>query len=187
MNVVRTPPLRSRNGYSLVELIVALSVVGLVLGVGTAAFLGVADRGRTLIGAAERRDLLANFEALVRSTLGNLDMSRPPALEGGATDVRYRSWCVTTERWLERCHVTLASISDSAGPAIVMTQHVESRNGSVRLGPWKTPVPDNVSFIYLADPASGGRWTASWTAPSLPYAVGLVTGPDTLILPVGQR
>ena len=92
-------------GFTLVEVMVAVVVIGVVL-VGARAMLGqIADDAGRISGAAAEADREANADALLRAVAGRLEVSPVPErevrFEGQPDGARFHSWCEVPDGWLE--------------------------------------------------------------------------------------
>lgn len=172
-------------GFTLVEVMVAVAVIGVVL-VGARTMLGqIADDADRIGAAAREADRDANAEALLRAIVGRVDVS-PGAgteirFEGEPQGARFHSWCEVPDGWLEACRVSLGFIELEGASALVLRlstgELVPLRRG-LRAG----------EIVYLRDAAAGGRWVRSWGATiTAPQALGIVVDGDTTIVRIGER
>ena len=174
-----------RRGFTLVEVMVALVVMGVVL-VGARTMLGqIADDADRITAAAADADREANAEALLRAVAGRLELSATPAdsarLEGEPRGMRFRSWCEVPDGWLERCRASLGFIQVDGGNVLALRlstgELVQLRRG-FRTG----------ELVYLRDAGDGGDWAGRWsTRLAAPLAIGIVIDGDTTIVPIGER
>lgn len=174
-----------RAGFTLVEVMVALVVMGVVL-VGARTMLGqIADDADRIAGAAREADRDANAEGLLRAVAGRLDVS-PVAgsqirFEGDVQGARFHSWCEVPDGWLERCDATLGFIQLEGAPALALSlstgETVPLRRG-FRTG----------EILYLREAGNGGDWVKTWGATiTAPLAFGIVADGDTAIIRIGER
>jgi prepilin-type N-terminal cleavage/methylation domain-containing protein len=181
----RRPPPSARAGFTLVEVMVAVVVMGVVL-VGARAMVGqIADDADRIAAAARQADRDANAEALLRTVVGRLDLTAvqgpEPRFEGEPNGARFHSWCDVPDGWLERCEASLGIVQLDSAPALVL-----------RLTPGEV-VPLRRGFqsgeiLYLRDAGNGGSWVRSWGASmNAPLALGLAVDGDTLIVRIGER
>jgi prepilin-type N-terminal cleavage/methylation domain-containing protein len=172
---------RGSSGFTVIELIVALTIAGIAL-VGAALLLEqVAAIGDRVVGQAAAHDRAGNLERLLRATLRQYTpiADSVPSFDGREDHLWLATWCATASGWQERCDATVAIDSIRGRPVIALalsTGETEVlRDGFGR-----------AAFRYLRDPAAGGSWLRSWgRSTSAPAAVGIVVDTDTLILPVG--
>jgi prepilin-type N-terminal cleavage/methylation domain-containing protein len=179
------PPRRRPAGFTLVEVMVAVVVIGVVL-VGARTMLGqIADDADRISGAAAEADRVANADALLRAVAGRLEVSPVPGdevrFEGQPDGVRFHSWCEVPDGWLERCEASLGFVHLDDGSALVLRlstgEMVPLRRG-LRSG----------EILYLRDAAQGGAWVRTWDGGILPpVALGVVVDGDTSIIRIGER
>ena len=166
-------------GFTLLEVLIALTVGGMALGAAAALLHGLGERAESLDGAVARHDRAANAERLMRSLFANLDL-RPeaaPAAEGDERSVRVQSWCPTSHGWLAPCRGRLFFDSSDGGVAL----RIELAGAGV--GPVTMILRRGLAgrFRYLLDPAYGGSWTDTWSAVTVPAAVQMIMDADTIL------
>lgn len=172
-------------GFTLVEVMVAVVVIGVVL-VGARIMLGqLADDADRITGAAAEADREANADALLRAVAGRLEVSPAPArqlpFEGQPDGVRFHSWCQVPDGWLERCQASLGFVRLDDGAAVVL------RLSTGEMVPLRRGVGRG-EILYLRDAALGGAWVKSWGASiTAPAALGVVADGDTSIIRIGER
>jgi hypothetical protein len=168
-----------------VEVMVALTVIGIVL-VGARTMLGqIADDADRITAAAAEADRDANAEALLRTVAGRLEVSASPGdtarLEGEAHGMRFSSWCEVPDGWLERCRASLGFIQVDGGTMLAL------RLSTGELVPLRRGFGEG-ELVYLRDAGNGGTWVRRWvTTLTAPLAVGIVIDGDTTIVPIGER
>lgn len=171
-----------RSGFTLIELIVVIAMLGLILlGIRSMlhAMMDSEDRLSTRARDAERAGV---GERQLRDVLGRVTMvsTGDANFSGDADEMRFRTWCESAYGWLERCELLLTRRRTARGSAIVA-----SVDGTT-LGSWLT-APD-LELRYLDGALEAGRWLPGWgRAVDLPRAVGFVRPGDTLVVPVGAR
>ncbi|MGH7334195.1 MAG: PulJ/GspJ family protein [Candidatus Rokuibacteriota bacterium] len=172
---------RVANGFTLIEVMVALMIGGMALAGAAALLSGLAERAEAIRTAAARVDREANAERVLRSLLANLELSpdTSPSWVGDPRSARFRAWCDTPAGWPGRCAVRLF-FQDSGGVGSLRLELIgaepsvtELRRG-FRAG----------HFRYLVNAGQGGQWTTRWSHPVPPAAVAVITGNDTLLLTV---
>lgn len=172
-------------GFTLVEVMVAVVVIGVVL-VGARTMLGqLADDADRITGAAADADRDANADALLRAIAGRLEVSPVPErevrFEGQPDGARFHSWCQVPDGWLERCEVSLGFVRLDDGSALVL------RLSTGEMVPLRRGVGRG-EILYLRDAAQGGAWMKSWGASiTAPVALGVVVDGDTSIIRIGER
>lgn len=175
----------ARAGFTLVEVMVALVVMGVVV-VGARTMLGqVADDADRITAASAEADREANAELLLRTVVGRLDVARIPGretrFEGEPRGARFQTWCEVPDGWLERCEASLGFIELNGENALALrlsTGEVIALRRGFQTG----------EMTYLRDAADGGAWVRRWGASiTAPLALGIVVDGDTTIVRVGER
>src|SRR5947208_2481554 len=102
-------PTSTMAGFTLIEVLVALTIGALVVLVAHQLFAAVADRGRTLIEAQRTLDRSTNARRWLKSTFLSLDVGTDGAggFDGRPDHVAFSTWLVTSDGWFERRQVTL--------------------------------------------------------------------------------
>ena len=179
-----------RRGFTLIEVIVALTIGALVVLVAHQLFAAVADRGRTLIEAQTTFDRRANARRWLKATFLSLDVGTDGAVgfDGRPDHAAFSTWLLTPDGWFERRQVTLSAeqgrlrAAVTPGTAIALSDSVtdvqfdyllepgaESNCTSVTLS--ESAMAD-VQFDYLLEPGAESRWVREWVSPvSAPVAV----------------
>jgi prepilin-type N-terminal cleavage/methylation domain-containing protein len=111
----------SRRGFTLLEVLVALAVSGVVVLGARMMLVQLADENDRLLGAATAADRRANAERLLRALVGQLEVgtSKGTEFEGEERITRFTSWCRVPAGWLERCRAAIAVDSLGSSPALV--------------------------------------------------------------------
>jgi prepilin-type N-terminal cleavage/methylation domain-containing protein len=167
-------------GFTLIEVMVALAIAGLVVLAAHRIFTGVADGAQAVAAARERLDHEANARRWLKATFLSLD----PPFEGHVDRLSFTSWQLGTGGWFEPQHTELRQDDDrfvaaGASPLVL-------RNGV-----------SDVAFDYLLDPGADTKWVREWVSPvSAPLAIRLriagcgkrdATCVDTLLFLVKER
>lgn len=174
-----------RAGFTLVEVMVALVVMGVVL-VGARTMLGqIADDADRITAATTNADREANAEGLLRTIAGRLDVSPVPGrevrFEGEPQGMRFASWCEVPDGWLERCDASLGFIQLEGENVLAL------RLSTGEMVPLRRGFGAG-ELVYLRDAAAGGEWVRSWGASiTAPLAVGVVVDGDTTLVAIGER
>lgn len=173
-----------RAGFTLIEVLVALVLGGIILLVVHASLGQLANGERLTVAAATESDRVANGERLLRALVGRVDGATavPGAVQGTAEETDLTTWCEVPRGWLEHCHVRLSFASGEDGPALRV--RLPGSHPSVALiAGFRTG-----RFLYLSDAHNGGTWLTDWPSKlTTPLALGVVLDRDTLILPIGER
>src|SRR5437867_11053473 len=90
-----------RRGFTLVELLLALALGGLVVLMAQRVSAGVTDGARRLSETQEALDRRANARRLLVALVGSLDigMSQSAGFDGRPNQVTFSTWAVTPEGW----------------------------------------------------------------------------------------
>jgi prepilin-type N-terminal cleavage/methylation domain-containing protein len=170
-----------RDGFTLIEVMVAVAITGLVVLAAHRIFTGVADGARAVAVARENLDRRVNAQRWLKSTF--LSLEAP--FEGCTDHVSFTSWQLTAGGWFE--------------PRPTELRREESwflgKSGSESL-----QLADGISdvaFDYLLDPGVNSKWVRGWISPvSAPLAVRVrITGcgrrdagcADTLLFLIKER
>ena len=156
----------SPNGFTLVELMVAVVVVGILTVLTHQVFLAVADTSRRLersLAALERRQ---NATRWLSSAFLSLEVGDSAgSFEGHRSGVEFTTWVPVPQGWMRRCRVRL-TLQDQAFSA-------RACGTRLMLGDSVT----EVAFDYLLEPGAESRWVNDWMSPvSAPLAVRIRTG-----------
>lgn len=175
--------MRCRDGFTLIEVLVALVIGGLVLAGMRAIFEALADSSRVAQSKTVTLDQRANGVALLYRLTERLDAATPGATPFFGTPgiTEFSSWCEVPHGWLEPCRVVLTFDTLRAEPALVARLGDSTRIALVRGFTHGT-------FRYLESAENGGIWQRVWgRGTSAPVALGVIIDRDTLIVPVGER
>jgi len=175
--------MRCRNGFTLIEVLVALIIGGIVIAGAHSILDALSRSARAAQLGAVNADQSANGDELLRSLTGRLDVATPGAKPffGSEWITAFSSWCEVPRGWLESCSVVLAF--DTAFGKTALVARVNDSTRVVLLHGFTSG-----SFRYLESAANGGVWQRLWgRGVSAPSAIGVVIDRDTLIIPVGER
>jgi prepilin-type N-terminal cleavage/methylation domain-containing protein len=171
------------RGFTLLEVVVALAVGGVLLLGARRMLETVGDGAQGITEAAKAADREANGERLLRALLGRLEVGTDSTrtFSGEEQAARFTSWCDVPAGWQERCIVTLVV---GAGPGgATLTASLSTGEVVVVRGGFHTG-----TLCYLSDAGAGGTWFRRWgTGITAPIAIGVVLDGDTLIVPIGER
>jgi prepilin-type N-terminal cleavage/methylation domain-containing protein len=168
-------------GFTLIEVLVALAVGGLVVVAAQRIFAGVGDSSKAIAAARERLDREANARRWLKATLLSLD----PPFEGRTDRVAFTAWHLTPGGWFEPAPTSLSLEGD----------RFIARSGDATLD-----LADGVSDLaldYLLDPGANAKWVREWISPvSAPLVVRVRIGrcgrgdaacADTLLFLIKER
>jgi prepilin-type N-terminal cleavage/methylation domain-containing protein len=171
------------SGFTLLELVVALFVSGIVLLGARLMMESLANSEGRVRDAARAADRVANGDRLLHTLFARLEVGTDQAHEFGGDDrhARFTTWCEVSAGWLERCEADVAIDTAAGAPALVARlstgERVVLRQG-FHAG----------ALRYLNTPAGGGQWFRVWGhGITAPLAVGVITDADTLIVRIGER
>ena len=144
------------TGFTLIEVLVALTIAGVVVVGAHQIFAGVADGANAV--ASERRNLDRSSNA--RRWLKATFLSLEPPFEGRTDRVSFTSWQLSSGGWFEQQKIVLRR----DGRRLVAMHS----NAALELA-------DNVTdlaFDYLLEPGADTRWVREWISPvSSPVAI----------------
>lgn len=173
-------------GFTLIEIVVAMGLVVIV-----AATAGIVTHTMDIGQAAVRRAaadhdremtswrLLESLAARAELRTGDVE-----AFEGSPDHIRLPTWCPSAGGWLERCVATLESDA-LAGETFGI--HVRAGSG-VHLVASLGLSQARPVFRFLSGTDGGLEIAKTWSSRStLPLAIAIVTGRDTLVLRIGER
>jgi len=173
--------MRGSRGFTLIELMIALTLSALVLLLAHRIFAGVVDGAQGLQVARTALDRGANARRSLTEMFGSLDIGTEGAggFAGRPDRVEFSTWQRVRQGWLERRRVTL----ELTGGVLVARSDV-----SIALEDSVT----RVEFDYLLEPGVNAAWVREWISPvSAPVAVRVrimrVATVDTLLFTVGPR
>jgi prepilin-type N-terminal cleavage/methylation domain-containing protein len=170
-----------RSGFTLIEVIVATLISGLVVLGAHRILVQLADSSRHIGESTAESDRAANAERLLRTLVGRLDNSLEKSLVGDPQGARFTSWCDTPGGWLERCLVTVGIIPAPGSLALAATLpdgDVVVLKSGFQAG--------ELRYLRAAD--HGGSWTDTWVSViTVPVAIGVVLDSDTMIVRIGER
>ena len=198
-------PQRGARGFTLVEVVVAIALAGIVLLGARRMLEGLADAADRVNRSAEEADADGNADRLLRDLAGRLEVGTREAhdFSGAETDSHFTSWCDVPDGWQERCDVRVAIDSVGGTPALTMTL----TTGTVR-EPADSAAGGRMivlrrgfrsgTFRYLNRPDTGGVWFVAWGhGISAPLALAIILDhgraagdkrmTDTLIVRFGER
>ncbi|HXG96333.1 MAG TPA: type II secretion system protein [Gemmatimonadales bacterium] len=170
-----------RRGFTLIELVVALAISGLVVLLGARTLVGVADSAEQLAATRTTLDRNMNARRWLIEAFGSLDVGTSGGgFTGRADRVEFAASQRVSQGWLETRPITVSREGDSL---------------VANVGPQRLTIARAVRSLdcdYLLEPGASTIWVREWiSAVSAPLAVRLRIGyaehADTLLLFVGPR
>jgi len=180
-----------RQGFTLIELMVALAVSVVVLIGARMMAESLADATHRTVTAAHEADRVANADLLLRSLLSRLEIGTiaDQPFGGGPRSVHFTTWCDTPGGWLERCEAVVSL--EAYGDTNCLVAHLAPRDPLGEIGPRTIRLATgfrNGALRYLNDPRAGGQWFVQWGDGIVaPLAIGVVLDGDTSIVRIGER
>ncbi len=152
-----------RQGFTLIEVIVAVTIGALVVLVAHQLFAAVAERGRTLIAARRSLDRAVNARRWLAATFLSLDVGTDGAggFDGRPDHAAFSTWLLTPDGWFERRQIALSAEQGQLRAAVTPGMPIALVDSVT-----------DVQFDYLLEPGAESRWVREWVSPvSAPVAV----------------
>jgi prepilin-type N-terminal cleavage/methylation domain-containing protein len=166
----RTTPRCTRHGFTLIEVMVAVAIGGLVL-LGARSLLEVlADEEHHIARDTATEDARSNGYRTLRSLVGQMEVGTTESgpFSGDPESTSFTTWCDTPSGWQERCAVTLAFEHEGREP--VLLAHLPGERRLVLARDFSVG-----EFRYLNSATSGGQWFRQWgRGITAPLAIGII-------------
>jgi prepilin-type N-terminal cleavage/methylation domain-containing protein len=178
-------PLSARPGFTLLEVLIALAIVGIAISGAAAALIGLTDQTARVADRARVVERAANAEWMVRTIATQFDRGdAAESLEGGAESVTFASWCPIAPPDLEPCTTEIRAPSTGWG---WFTLHMHRKNQSADRDPWTVQLwfVEHGTLRYLETASHGGVWRDVWSGITAPVALGIIMDGDTIVLRLG--
>lgn len=163
-------PRRTRHGFTLVEVMVAIAIGGLVL-LGARSLLEVlADEEHHVARDTATEDARSNGYRTLRSLVGQMEVGTTESgpFSGDPESTSFTTWCDVPSGWQERCAVTLAF--EREGAETVLVAHLPAERRLVLARDFSAG-----EFRYLNSATSGGQWFRQWgRGITAPLAIGVI-------------
>jgi prepilin-type N-terminal cleavage/methylation domain-containing protein len=172
---------RSRRGMTLIEIVAAVAIAGFVIVTGAALLDQLNDAGARIAGDATTTARAGNGRRLFRELLAHAEASvdTNDRFRADSASVAYLTRCPNAFGWTEPCHVQLA-MDYRADSTEVVAVFGDGREITLRVQAKRA----EFRFLNLAHVDS--VWASVWTtSATLPDAIAVVSGTDTVVFPVG--
>ena len=147
-----------RAGFTLIEVLVALTIASMVIIAAHQVFRGVADGSKAVAISRESLDHRSNARRWLKATFLSLE----PPFDGRATRMSFTSWQVAPGGWFAPQAVALSAEKDRF-LATTSNEPLELSKGV-----------SDVAFDYLLEPGADTKWVREWVSPvSAPLAIRL--------------
>ena len=171
---------RRQSGFSLIEVVVALSIAAIVVLIARSMLEAIGDNSRNVMRITASNDAEANGRQMLRTLLEmTATQGDSVGFVGKPQWTRFGSRCASPGGWTERCVVTLRVDTARGAAAFRLAINSEMElllEHGFRFG----------AILYLAAATDGGVWVRDWVSKqSAPLALGLVADGDTTIVRVG--
>jgi prepilin-type N-terminal cleavage/methylation domain-containing protein len=182
---------RRRDGFTLVELMVALVISAMVLIGARLMIETLSGATHRTIAAARSADHVANGDQFLRTLFGRLEIGTADdqPFGGSPRSVHFTTWCDSPGGWLERCQAVISL--EVYGDTNCLVAHLVPRDPHGDIGPRTIRVATGFgtgALRYLNDPRAGGQWFTQWGDGIVaPLAIGVVLDGDTSIVRIGER
>jgi len=148
--------MKPTRGFTLIEVLVALTIASLVLLAAHQMFTGAADGSKAIATEREALDRGRYARRWLKATILSLE----PPFDGRVNKISFTSWQLTPGGWFEPQPIAVERqgtqlVARPAGDTLTLADDVTG-----------------VAFDYLLDPGADSKWVGEWTSPvSAPLAV----------------
>jgi prepilin-type N-terminal cleavage/methylation domain-containing protein len=171
---------RTRQAFTLIEVMVAMAIVTMVAVATRAMFEAIASSAATTGASTRAWDHAMNAERHLRALAGRAVVDATPQRRfvGAADSAAFASYCEDAGGWLAPCRVSLFVRHDVSGDTLVL--QLPSERVAVTTG--------RVAGLRFLVPSSDADWLSAWeSGTSLPLAIGVAVDGATLLLRIGTR
>ncbi len=174
---------RSRAGFTMIELMVALAAGALLLAALFGLVTAVIDSGSRLVAQRRVAEQSRQGDRWLRSVIASTSVGRPGDAQygGGPESASFTTMLPTAYGWHEARAVTLGAEGDSLLLSVAGAEPIVLRRGVRAL-----------ALDYLLEPGANAKWVRQWSSPvSAPLAVRvrieMETEVDTALYLIGPR
>ena len=171
-----------RNAFTLIEVVLALTIAAMGVTLAAAAFGVSIDAARSLEVHAEAREREANAWRWLAEAVASIDVAPEPSMPfvGTATSLSFHTHVRVRDGWFEP---GLVELSHDPPGVVAHTEH-----GAVRL----FDSIDAVAIDYLDRFGAGSAWLTRWQSTIAPplairLRVGRAHEADTALFYIGAR
>lgn len=150
--------MRRSAGFTLIEVMIAITIATAVIVAAHRVFAGVADGAKAVVDARVDLDRGANARRWLKATFLSLE----PPFEGRTNRLSFKSWQLASGGWFEPQSLVLRQ--DGATLVGALGNH------QLQLAHGVT----GIAFDYLLEPGAETKWVREWISPvSAPLAIRL--------------
>ena len=174
-------PRRERRGFTLIELSLALSLVGMAMAGGIVLMDHLGDSASRIVADGRVASREGNGARILRRTLLDATWTTDTTkrLIGDERSVEFESLCDSSAGWKEPCRFSIAiDYRGDSSAVVAVTQTLQSIVLRRQIGA--------AEFRYFDATRADSGWTRHWSSNvTLPVALAIVTDRDTAIFPLG--
>jgi hypothetical protein len=172
-------------GFSLLEIVLAIGIVAVVVTMAGVVMHTLGKGHTTLTQATHAHDREMNGWRMLRglAARAELRVTGEDRFQGSENGMDLPTWCPSAGGWMERC-LTSVFLGSAAGHE---RMRVVVGNGTA----FDVPLVDSGAgpeFRFIRVSPDRLDWAPRWSSTStLPSAVAIVSGRDTIVLRIGER
>lgn len=178
-----SPRQRRPWGFTIVELMAALVISGVVLLAARVLLDELGDAGQHIAGSAAREDHNQNAWRMLKQRVSQVETGSDGAHRffGGSTAARFSSWCEVPGGWEESCVAEMLVDTIETRPALVL---VVGSGPAIVIAVARS----TATFRYITDYGNAATWARSWNdESSAPLGLAVILDSDTTVLRIGER
>jgi prepilin-type N-terminal cleavage/methylation domain-containing protein len=174
--------MRRELGFTLIEVLVALMIAGIVMLLGHRVFTGVLDGAAHMHHERLALDREANARRFLIDAFGSLDVANDKiGFVGQPHAVTFGTAQLTPDDWPKPRRLYIGLVTDTLIATLDGLERIDLAIGVTTL-----------DLDYLLEPGANTKWVHEWISPvSAPLAVRMRLGyrehADTLLLLIGPR